>query len=464
MDRSTPPDSTPSPRVRCVAIAALLGTLASAAWLLVVLPAIVGFGVAVAAAFTWCFWLDQRSKQRSSAGSDDGGQLKASGVVLALFASVLPASAQTPPEPPASGVPAASQPDANPWQHVKFGATFEGYYQYNWNRPPDRSVVLRAYDTRSNVFSIQQAALVVDAAPDVSAGRGYGLRLDLQFGQATETVQGSGANEPRPDVYRHVWQAYGTYVFPVGANGLQADFGKFGSMLGYETNYAKDNQAFSRAYLFNFLPFYHSGLRLTLPLNDKVSVLYMLTNGVQQTEDFNDFKSNHIAGIVKPVPQVTWTVNYYFGQEQNDGGEPEGPDGFFRVFDTYVSVTPTSALTLGLDVNYVTNEVAKADPGRSLTGVGAYARYQVTPPAALALRYERLDDEGLFGGIDQLVQEITATVEYKFADGFIARGEFRRDWSNENFFPGREPGELRDHQHTLLIGLIWTVGNKSGVW
>ena len=50
-------------------------------------------------------------------------------------------------------------------------------------------------------------------------------------------------------------------------------------------------------------------------------------------------------------------MNYYFGQEQPDGGEPGGPDGFFRVFDTYVTYTATSALTLGLDVNYVTNEV-----------------------------------------------------------------------------------------------------------
>ena len=227
---------------------------------------------------------------------------------------------------------ASTQQDPNPWRNVKFGATLEGYYEYNWNRPPDRSLLLRAYDTRSNTFGIQQVALVVDAAPDVDANRRYGLRLDLQFGQATETVQGSPANEPRPDVYRHVWQVYGTYLFPVG-RGLQADFGKFASMLGYETNYAKDNQAFSRAYLFNFLPFYHSGLRLTLPVNDKVSVLYMLTNGIQQTEEFNDFKSNHVAAIVKPTSMVTWTVNYYFGQEQSDGGEPDGPDGFLRVFE-----------------------------------------------------------------------------------------------------------------------------------
>ena len=122
----------------------------------------------------------------------------------------------------------------------------------------------------------------------------------MQFGQATETVQGSAANEPRPDVYRHVWQAYGTYVFPVG-RGLQTDFGKFASNLGYETNYAKDNNQFSRAYLFNFLPFYHSGLRLSLPVSDKVTVMYMLTNGIQQTEDFNDFKSNHVTAIVKPT-------------------------------------------------------------------------------------------------------------------------------------------------------------------
>ena len=359
---------------------------------------------------------------------------------------------------------ASTQQDPNPWRNVKVGATLEGYYQYNWNRPPDRTLVLRAYDTRSNTFGIQQAALVVDAAP-VDTSRRYGLRLDLQFGQATETVQGSPANEPRPDVYRNVWQVYGSYLFPVGAKGLQADFGKFASMLGYETNYAKDNQAFSRAYLFNFLPFYHSGLRLTLPVNDKVSVLYMLTNGIQQTEEFNDFKSNHVAAILKPTSMVTWTVNYYFGQEQSDGGEPGGPDGFFRVFDTYVTVTPTAALSLGVDANDVTNEVNRQDPSLSLTGLGTYARYQLTTASALGMRYEGLDDEGLFGGIDQVLHEATVTGEYKLADGFLVRAEYRRDWSNQRFFPGRlGASDLRGHQNTALIGGVWWFGNKPGTW
>ena len=238
-------------------------------------------------------------------------------------------------------VSASAQDEAQPppapgtFDHVVFGVGLEGFYQYNWNRPFDRINLLRAYDTRANVLGIQQANLIVESAPDVAAGRRFGARVDLQFGQATEAVQGGAANEPRPDVYRHIWQAYGSYVFPVG-RGLQTDFGKFASILGYETNYAKDNDHFSRAYLFNFLPFYHSGVRVTLPVTDEVTLMYMLTNGIQQTEDFNNFKSNHFTAVVKPTSNLSWTTSYYFGQEQPDPPTATGqaaratPDGFFE--------------------------------------------------------------------------------------------------------------------------------------
>ncbi|HQX81690.1 MAG TPA: outer membrane beta-barrel protein [Vicinamibacterales bacterium] len=384
-------------------------------------------------------------------------------VALLAAATASPAAGQpAQPAAPATASPAQTAP-SGPLGHLSFGATFEGYYQFNWNRPPDRVMPLRAYDTRSNVFSIQQTAIVIESAPSVADGRRFGARVDLQFGQATETVQGNGANEPRPDAYRHLWQAYGTYVFPVG-RGLQADFGKFASNLGYETNYAKDNNHFSRAYLFNFLPFYHMGVRLTLPVSDKVTLMYALTNGIQQTEDFNTFKSSHVTAIIKPVSSLAWTTSYYAGREQPDGGLPDGPDGVFRVIDSYVTYTASPKLTLGVDANYVTNEVRKADESISLQGTGAYARYQVSAPAAVSLRYERLDDEGLFGGIEQVLQEFTATFEHKFADGFLARAEFRRDWSNVRFFPGSRSGNLRRHQNTALVGLVWWFGNKSGAW
>ena len=387
--------------------------------------------------------------------------------LLALMLSAglaVPAAAQTaaPADPPEDAD--QSDTDPEPWKKVQFGATLEAYYQYNANEPPDRISLLRAYDTRSNTFAIQQATVLAELAPAPDEGRRYGMRVDLMFGQATETVQGGAANEPRPDVYRHIWQAYGSYVFPVG-RGLRTDFGKFASNLGYETNYAKDDDHFSRAYLFNFLPFYHSGLRTSLPVHDKVTLMYMLVNGIQQTEEFNDFKSNHFAAVLAPVTNVSWTVNYYFGQEQSDGAQPGGPDGWFRVFDTYVSWTPTPELGFGLDVNHVSNEVESVDPSLTLDGLGAYARYKLAPEATLALRYERLNDEGLFAGADQLLQEVTLTGEWKFAEGFLARLEFRRDWSDSPFFTGSGGADdLRDHQNTISIGVVWWMGNKKGVW
>lgn len=383
---------------------------------------------------------------------------------VALTPALASAQSATPSPAPGSSPTAPQQTtQPAPFSIVQLGVTFEGYYEYNWNRPFDRINLLRAYDTRANSFSIQQAAVVLDIAPDLAANRRFGARLDFQFGQATETVQGSSANEPRPNVYRHIWQAYGTYVFDIG-RGLAMDFGKFGSNLGFETNYAKDNSQFSRAFLFNFLPFYHSGLRLSLPVHDKVTLMYMLTNGIQQTEDFNDFKSNHFTAIVKPTGAIAWTINYFFGQEQPDGGLPDGPNGFFRVFDTYVTYSPTPKVSFGADVNYVTNQIDQGDPTLSLQGVGAYARYQLTTPIGLSVRYERLDDEGLFGGIEQLLQELTFTAEYKPADGFALRGEFRRDWSDRSFFTSAEPGDVRRQQNTALVGLIWWFGNKSGSW
>jgi hypothetical protein len=158
-------------------------------------------------------------------------------VGIALWAS--PAQGQTAASgstPPAAQEPEGTQTQKaadNPWAGLVFGATFETFYQYNWNRPPDRVLPVRAYDTRSNTFAIQQAALIIDAVPDVAAGRRFGGRVNLQFGMATDTVQENPANEPRPEVYRHRWQVYGTYVLPVGPDGLQINAGKYASMLGY---------------------------------------------------------------------------------------------------------------------------------------------------------------------------------------------------------------------------------------
>jgi Putative beta-barrel porin-2, OmpL-like. bbp2 len=362
--------------------------------------------------------------------------------------------------------------------------TVDGYYGYNFNKPVGRINLLRANDVSSNSFSLNQAALVVERAPDVEAGRRFGLRLDLQYGQATEGLQGSAANELRPQAYRNIWQAYGTYVAPIGS-GLTVDFGKFAANLGYETSYTRDNFNYSRAYFFTFLPFYHFGLRAKYPFNEKLAVQYQLVNGTQQSEDFNGFKSQEVSLILTPARKVAWQINYYVGREQRDvvailnptypslPTEPGLPTdvirpesrGRFHVLDTYVTLNATDNLTLAFEADYVINRVEEFSSPTRVTGGAAYARYQFTPRFALAARAEYLSDRGgLFSGVTQALKETTLTADFRLADGFLMRGEWRRDFSNQEFFLTEVPGVSKSEQNTATLGVIWWLGRKEGSW
>ncbi len=375
------------------------------------------------------------------------------------------------------------------WSDTTVNVLIDGYYGYNFNQPLGGINLLRANDVLSNSFSLNQADVVFERAPNVEAGRRFGARLDLMFGQMTETVQGSAVNELRPQVYRHIWQAYGTYVAPVG-KGLTVDFGKYASVLGYETNYSKDNFNYSRSYFFLFLPFYHLGFRTKYPVNDKLTVAYHLVNGAQQSEDFNGFKSQHVALAVTPSKRISTQLNYYFGREQRvrtsilnptfpvlptqPGFSPDevtpAPNGRFHILDGYATFNVTDRLTLAVEGDYVINRTFENSPPSGVWGGAAYARYRFSPSFALASRFEYMSDslsdqgESLFSGLDQALKEVTLTAEYKFGEGFMLFGEYRRDWSNQRFFLTSTPGVLKKEQNTATLGLVWWFGRKKGAW
>jgi hypothetical protein len=405
--------------------------------------------------------------------------------VPAVAAPVMNTQATTPaPTPKTESLPLPSQLPGG----ATLNYTFDGYYGYDFNQPIGRVQYLRAYDVLSNAFSINQAGIVLDMQPDVAAGRRYGVRLDLQYGQATETLQGNPNNERRPEIYRNIFQAYGTYVVPLG-KGLNVDFGKWASSLGIESNYTKDQMNYSRSYWFNYLPFYHMGVRASYPFNSKITANYWVVNGTEQAEPTNSYKDELFGLLLQPTKDISWTVNYYVGQDHPDTAESTGcgptpvqpglclvpispaPNGKQHIFDSYMTWNVTPKVTLALEGDYVISRVwANAAPGESsapshVDGGAAYARYQWTPHMALATRGEYLSDRGgLFSGSTQALKEVTGTYEYKFGEGFLARMEYRRDWSNIPLFLTSKPGVLSKHQDTATLGLIWWYGGKKGPW
>ncbi len=365
--------------------------------------------------------------------------------------------------------------------------TFDGYYEFNFNQPPGRVNDLRAYDVLSNVISINQADLVFELAPDLERHRRYGLRLDLQYGQATDTLQGNPANEPRPTIYQNIFQAYGTYVLPVG-KGLTLDVGKWSSSLGVEGNYTKDQSNYTRSFFFYFLPFYHEGARVGYQVNDKFKFNYWIVNGTNQSEPTNGYKDELFGFVLTPSKKVTWTSNYYLGQEHPDNAQATGciipeqpglcvnpiipaPNGKLHIFDNYVTWQATPKLALTGEGDYFIYRLWKqAAPGESsapqhLDGGAAYAQYQLTPLTSLAVRGEYMSDRnGLFSNENQALKEATATYKRNVADNFDVFFEFRRDWTNIDYFRTHNPNVLANHQNTAAIGLVWWYGGKQGSW
>ena len=397
----------------------------------------------------------------ASASASAGGPAPAATSSPAVTAAAAPAAAAVAPDETTASFFRTTT--------VNFGV--DGYYGYNFNKPIGRVNQLRAYDFSANSFSINQASVMVEHLPVAEAGKRFGGRIDLQFGQATETLQGSTANELQPEVWRNLFQAYGSYLAPVGT-GLQVDFGKFASSLGVEGNYTKDQINYSRSYLFNYLPFYHTGLRANYNVTPKVNVAYWLVNGAQQTDDFNGFKSQAFLFTLKPAKTLSWTVNYYFGQEQRDLPPVVGatvatptPNGREHIFDTYATWTPTARLTLVGEADYVVNRVYAGSAPAHVTAGAAYVRYQLPRSYALAARTEYLSDRGgLFSGTTQALKEVTATFEHQFEPGFLLRAEYRRDFSNRPYFLTSTPGILYTAQPTATLGLVYWWGTKQGAW
>ena len=396
----------------------------------------------------------------------------------------------SPPETPSSAAGSQATGVAKATSDVFRGFTvnalLDGYYEYNFNSPVGRANDLRAYDVSSNSFSLNQAALIIESAPDLTVDKRFGMRIDLQYGQATSTLQGNAANELRPHVYRNVYQAYGTYIFPV-AGGLTVDFGKWGSSLGIEGNYTKDQLNYSRSYWYDYLPFYHMGIRSKLAVNSQLALNFWVTNGANQAEDFNSKKDFLLGLVLTPLSTVSWTLNYYQGQEHPDvtylqslpTGPPNlpaqqgsyvqpivnAPDGGTKIVDTYVSWQVTDALLLVGEADYVQQRLYSYSSPDRVQGGALYAGYQFSPNFAIAARGEYLEDHGgLFSGTTQYLKEETLTFDYRPQPGFLMRAEFRRDQSNEHYFLGHTLDSPANSQPTLTLGLVWWLGQKEGFW
>ena len=334
------------------------------------------------------------------------------------------------------------------FRSVELSGIVDAYYTYNFNEPATGSFTpLRNFDVRHNQFSVALVELAL--AKPASADSRLGFRFDLQYGQVANIFN---ADPLDGNAMLNAQQAYVSYMIPAGS-GLTLDFGKFVTPIGTEPTEAKDNYNYSRAFLYALGPYYHVGARLGYTVNDKFALGGLLVNGWNATGDNNSGKSVGVSATIKPTPRITFIQNFLFGAEQADNA-----DDIRKLSDTNFSVSISDALAAGFNYMYISDRLAGDDV--SWQGLALYLRAQLSSVFAVAPRFEIFnDDAGIASGAVQDLREFTLTGELKHSDGLIFRAEYRRDWSNIDFFT--KAGAPVDNQNTFTLGFVYSFSSNA---
>jgi hypothetical protein len=344
---------------------------------------------------------------------------------------------------------------------IEVSGIVDGYYSYN-NNKVDMFTQGRAFDVRHNAFSLQLAKLTLQKANSKDSPLGF--RVDLGAGETVDRII-SVSDSSRNDATKHVLQAYASYVAPLGS-GLTIDFGKLYTPVGAEVIETKDNFNYSRGWLFAFGPYYHAGLRVKYAFNDKAALSGFVFNGWDNVFENNvGDNAGKTVGFqlgLTPSKKLALTQTYLAGPEAPLANLPDisSRDNWRHVADTVVTVYATDKLTLlG---NFVYGSDGNNDGVRGhWTGFAAYLKYAFNNRFAFSPRFEVFNDkDGLRTGLAHTVKGITLTQELKLLNNFITRFEYRRDFSNQNFFTN-SAGVAKDNQNTFIVGVSYFFTNRE---
>lgn len=337
--------------------------------------------------------------------------------------------------------PSEAEPARSWTDFVTLSGYAEAYYSYNFARPENNITNNRWLDERHNSVTLQTVAL------DVSAEKGpVSAKVTLMFGPTADRWYFEGARIPdsenhaslSPGAYsnetwKHIQTAYAGYRAPLG-NGLLITGGLMPTQVGYESAAVKDNWNWSRSNIFNFLPFFHLGLRAAYPLTESLTVSASVYNGWNQATDLNKGKTVSL--------QTSWLRDGWFFNLLYLGG-PERPRGdaagqpWRNLFDAVMQYDVLPTLSLAADV---LGGFERSDLGTDLWAGGAlYARLKATDWLYFAARgdgiYERVATRNgtsepiFFGGGDHVLSG-TLTAELRPFEGISFRLEGRHDDSD----------------------------------
>jgi len=331
-------------------------------------------------------------------------------------------------------------PETFRWRRLNFSGYVDTFYDLNYNHPASGASQLQAFNLTADKWSLASATATVSVDPSP-----VGFRLDAGAGRVYDAFW---LSEPSHTGWsRHLLNAYVSFK-PASWRGVQVDFGKFVTSAGAEVTESHLNWNYSRSLLFAFGPYYHTGLRATVPAGNRWMLGAAVVTGWNTVRDNNSGKTLGFTSTGN-LGKVQIANTWYAGPEHTGTNK-----GWRNFYDSLVTVTPADRVSMYFNFD-IGNQRMAAAPSATFWGVAGAARIRLSKNIALSPRFEHYSDrDGFWTGRPNRFREFTLTAESRLNDCLISRLEFRKDWSRHPWFE-QGPGEgLRRHQMMLVAGIM----------
>ncbi len=296
------------------------------------------------------------------------------------------------------------------------------------------------FNDKANQFNLSLLKIAMSHDPNP-----VGFRLDLGYGRTMQLVN---CCDPDGGFNQYVEQAFVSWK-PKAGKGFQADFGKFVTSAGAEVIESYNNWNYSHSLLFVLaIPYYHFGLRTSMPIGSHFTGGFQLVNGWNNVTDNNSGKTVGFTSGVN-FSKFSWNTNFYYGPE-NTGTN----SGKTALIDTTLLLTPLPVFSAYLNYDYGQSRLPGFAAWQGFAGavkIAPNSKWAFTP------RGEWFQDrQGVrtASGIPTAVKEFTLTGEYKFVEGLMWRAEYRHDWSDQKIFERGPLTGFTGKQDTLTVGII----------
>ncbi len=169
------------------------------------------------------------------------------------------------------------------------------------------------------------------------------------------------------------------------------DAGILGSPFTNETPISKDHLLYTRSFAAENSPYYLSGIRLGLPLNQKLNFYFYLINGWQQIADVNKALAITTQLEYRPTDKLLLNWSNYLGDE-NSALQPTY--GLRFLTDMYAIYKPTKKLSFTADTYWGRQETHKGTNSKNWWQANICAEYLIKPNWRIAARAEYFEDAG----------------------------------------------------------------------